>query len=89
MEIKGIMSIEQTRTDKRQFLTVHLLKERGFYHAYEWSAWLYVNYIERLEIINRRIKKLKSDYVMVGFPIGKYSNHTADELIAVLYENCN
>ena len=79
-KISEILEIEKERTDATTWNVIHLFKEGGFYHAYNWSAWLIVTAAYSDEVrkgqadrkpLNVSRKKVKSggDFAFVGFPL--------------------
>ena len=80
-KISEIISIETQREDLAAMQKIHLWKEGSFFRAYNWSAWLIVNYCYTEEIRNkqvdrkplsvtkRRFKNGDSTYCQIGFPV--------------------
>ena len=62
-DIKEIIEQDRLRENKRQFLTVHLYQDGTFYRAYDWSAWLCVNYINpNMKVTRRKTKTTDLDF---------------------------
>ena len=84
MTIAEIRKIESERTDQKQMVTVHLVKEASFYHANDWSAWLLVQFPvgeAKSKPMNVTAKCLKDGYihVFVGFPVSSLAKYVPAE----------
>jgi len=78
-ELKEIIDKEKLREDKQQFLTVHLYQDGNFYRAYDWSAWLCVNYIKSdMKVTHRKTKTTDIDFCFVGFPMTSIDKYTPE-----------
>lgn len=84
MTIAEIQKIENERTDKKNMVTVHLVKEGNFYHANDWSAWLLIQFPigeAKNKPMNVTAKRLKDDYIhaFVGFPVSSLAKYAPAE----------
>lgn len=78
-DLKEIIDKEKLRENKRHFLTVHLYQDGSFYRAYDWSAWLCVNYIKSdMKVTHRKTKTTDVDFAFVGFPLTSIEKYTPD-----------
>ncbi len=48
--------------------TIRLIKNNGFFRAYNHSAWLFICCIADHKVMRKYIKSLKADVLYVGFP---------------------
>lgn len=83
-ELKDIIDKERQREGRQEFLTVHLYQDGSFYRAYDWSAWLCVNYIKSdMKVTHRKAKTKDIDFAFVGFPITSVEKYTPADAVAV------
>lgn len=76
-EIKTILDCEACRTDPATWRRLHLHKEGLFYRAYNWSAWLMSNHLQRSIKINKKVLKATGqEFVYVGFPVSSLERFT-------------
>lgn len=64
------------------FLTIHLYKEGTFYRAYEWSAWLCVNYVKHDMKVTHKKTKTSLDFTFVGFPVTSLEKYVPENAVA-------
>ena len=84
--IQNIFEIESVRSTPQQCRQIHLFMEGTFFHAYEWSAWLVTKYIKALSVSRKLNKAVKTDYVMVGFPVDAVAKYTPSDAVTVTDE---
>ena len=67
-QLKDIVEIEKLRDDLFKCRSAYLYRDGSFLRAYEWSAWLFVKYINDFKVSNRMVKSLGQPLAMIGFP---------------------
>lgn len=80
MDAAKMLEMEwQQRKSALDCRKIFLLKDGNFYRAYEWSAWLLTTGVsEPIKVMRKTVKKLKTDYVCVGFPLNSVHKFTPD-----------
>jgi CRISPR/Cas system-associated protein Csx1 len=63
MKVSDILILEKENRN-----SVFLLKEVLFYRAYETSAYLFVNHIQKYSVTKKFIKVVNQEILHVGFP---------------------
>ena len=78
MQLKEVFAKEQSRSEKVDYRTIHLIPEGTFYRAYEWSAWLCHRYVSQFKPTHRLLKNTEDSVVFVGFPMTSLERHTPE-----------
>lgn len=77
-QLKDIVEIEKNRDDLAKCRTAWLYRDGSFLRAYEWSAWLFVKYINDFKVSNRQVKSLGQVLAMIGFPPASMEKFTPE-----------
>jgi hypothetical protein len=77
-QLKDIVEIEKQRDDLAKCRTAWLYRDGSFLRAYEWSAWLFVKYINDFKVSNRQVKSLGQVLAMIGFPPASMEKFTPE-----------
>lgn len=77
-QLKDIVEIEKQRDDLTKCRTAWLYRDGSFLRAYEWSAWLFVKYINDFKVSNRQVKSLGQVLAMIGFPPASMEKFTPE-----------
>ncbi|MDO4191606.1 MAG: hypothetical protein Q4D14_08020 [Bacteroidales bacterium] len=69
VKAQNLFDLETKRqVNDDSYRIIHLLPEGKFYHAYEWSAWLCVRYVNEFKAIRKPVKNSNETLVYIGFP---------------------
>lgn len=78
MKLKAALEYEKIREDKECWNKIILHQDGKFYHAYEWSAWLIREFVEKGNESTLKVSLYKTsnaEYIIGGFPLESLSKY--------------
>ncbi len=82
-KITSVIDFEKQRGSLLQCRQIHYFSEGSFFHAYEWSAWLFVRYIKPFNVNRKYNQTIKNDYVVIGVPGSKFDDYVPENASVV------
>lgn len=76
MQLSEIIEKEKLREDIDLCRKAYLYREGKFLRAYEWSAWLFVKYVNDFKVTTRQSKSSDMPVSMIGFPSSSMDKFT-------------
>ena len=76
MQLSEIIEKEKQRNDTELCRKAYLYREGKFLRAYEWSAWLFVKYVNDFKVTTRQSKAAEQPVSMIGFPLTSMDKFT-------------
>ena len=85
MKLADALTLERNREEQESWNKIYLHKDGGFFHIYEWSAWLLKTLVCTEEFQKARgdekmlsaklYKTKKAEYIIIGFPLDSLSKY--------------